>query len=110
MKILAGANLGLRFLLELGALAAVGYWGWTTGDAAARWALAAGSVAAVGLVWGLFVSPKATIEVARPLQFAVELAVWTAAGAALHAAGNTRLALAFVGASVVSGALNYAWD
>ncbi len=30
------ANLGLRFLLELGALAAVGYWGWKT--AAVCWA------------------------------------------------------------------------
>jgi uncharacterized protein DUF2568 len=50
--------------------------------------VALASVAAVAAVWALFVSPQATIELARPLQFVVELAVWTAAGAALYAAGR----------------------
>lgn len=103
------ANLGLRFLLELGALAAVGYWGWRTGEGALRWVLAAAAPAAVAVVWGLFVSPKATFELARPLRYAVELAVWAAAGAALYATGHERLTVAFVVVAVVSGALNYAW-
>jgi Protein of unknown function (DUF2568) len=103
------ANLGLRFLLELSALAAVGYWGWKAGDGATRWALAGAAVVAIGAVWALFVSPKATIEVSRPLQLAIELAVWVAAGTALLAAGHTGLALAFVAVAVVSGSLNYAW-
>ena len=45
------ANLGLRFLLELGALAAVGYWGWETGDGLLGWVLAIGAIAAVIAVW-----------------------------------------------------------
>ena len=56
------ANLGLRFLLELGALAAVGYWGWETGDGLLGWVLAIGAIAAVIAVWALFVSPKHTVE------------------------------------------------
>jgi Protein of unknown function (DUF2568) len=36
MRAIANANLGLRFLLELGALAAVGYWGWQTADGVFR--------------------------------------------------------------------------
>jgi Protein of unknown function (DUF2568) len=104
------ANLALRFLLELSALAAVGYWGWQAGDGVARWALAAGAVTAVAATWALFVSPKATFDVARPLRLAIELAVWVAAGAALYGAGQPRLAVAFVAVAVVSGSLNDVWD
>lgn len=110
MSVLENANLALRFLLELSAFAATGSWGWRTGDGGWRWLLAAAAVAAVAAVWGLFVSPKAAIELARPLQFAIELAVWAAAGAALHATGHSRLAVAFVAVAVASGALNYAWE
>lgn len=104
-----GANLPLRFLLELGALAAVGYWGWEAGDGARGWVLAIGSVAAVVTIWALFVSPKHTIETSRQVSLAIELAVWVATGAALHATGHGLLALAFAMVSVSSGLLNYAW-
>jgi hypothetical protein len=103
------ANLVLRFVLELCSLAAVGYWGWTTGDGAMRWALAIGSVAVVITVWALFVSPKHTIETSKQVSLAIELAVWVATGAALHATGHGLLALAFAMVSVISGLLNYAW-
>jgi hypothetical protein len=109
VRILEHANLALRFLLELGALAAVGYWGWTTGDGAMRPVLALGGMAAVAVVWALFISPKATIELARPLRFVIELGVWTAASAALWAAGRQGLAVAFIAVAVVSGSLNYIW-
>jgi uncharacterized membrane protein YeiH len=109
MKVLEGANLALRFLLELGALAGVGYWGLETGDGALGWVLAVVAVSAVIAVWALFVSPKHTIETSKPVSFAIELAVWASAGAALAATGHTALALAFVAISVLSGALNYAW-
>ena len=99
------ANLGLRFLLELGSLAAVGYWGWETGG----WVLALGAVAAVIGVWALFVSPKHTIETSKQVAFAIELAVWVAAGAALYATDHAPLGLAFLVVSVISGLLNYVW-
>jgi Protein of unknown function (DUF2568) len=105
---LVNANLGLRFLLELGALAAVGYWGWTTGDGLLGPLLAIAAVGAVILVWALFVSPKAKIEVGNLPRFAIELAVWVAAGAALYAAGHAPLAVGFVALAVLSGALNAA--
>jgi hypothetical protein len=40
--VLEGANLALRFLLELAALGAVGYWGWRTGSRLTRPLLASG--------------------------------------------------------------------
>ena len=103
------ANLGLRFLLELGALAAVGYWGWKTGGGLLGWVLAVGAIAAVIAVWALFVSPKHTIETSKQVAFAIELAVWLAAAAALYTTGHETLGLAFAAISMASGALNYAW-
>ena len=103
------ANLGLRFPLEVGALAAVGYWGWKTGDGLLGWVLEIGAIAAVIAVWALFVSPKHTIETSKQVAFAIELAVWLAAAAAVYTTGHEALGLAFGAISMASGALNYAW-
>ena len=110
MDALRNANLGLRFLLELGALAAVAYWGWQTGEGATRWLLAIGAPTAVAVVWWLFVSPKAKVNTPRPARLVVELVVWAAAGAALSAAGHTALGIAFFVVAVVSGVLTQILD
>jgi hypothetical protein len=99
VKVVVWANLALRFLLELGALAAVGYWGLETGEGAVGWVLAIAAVASVIAVWALFVSPKHTIETPKQVSFAIELAVWVAAGGALYATDHAPLALAFVAVS-----------
>jgi hypothetical protein len=109
MAALEGANLALRFLLELAALAAVGYWGWKTGSGATRPLLAVASVSSVVVVWALFIRPHPTVKLAGPLRLLLEFAVWTAAGAALYATGNPRLGIAFVAVAFASGALNYRW-
>jgi hypothetical protein len=110
VKVVEGVNLGVRFLCELGAVAAIAYWGYKTGSGAAKSVLAIAAPAAVIVVWALFVSPRPTIEVARPVAFAIELCVWAAAAAALWAIGYGNLAVAFTVVAVVSGALNWAWD
>ncbi len=110
MDVLKNANLALRFLLELGALAAVAYWGYRTGDGALRWVLAVAATVAVAVVWWLFVSPKAAIDAPQPARLVIELAVWTAAAAALWAAGHPTLAIAFFVVAVVSGVLNQTLD
>src|SRR5262245_44508289 len=47
-------NLALRFLLELAAWFALGYWGWTQQQGLTRWLLAIGlPLIAIGL-WGTF--------------------------------------------------------
>jgi hypothetical protein len=105
-----GANLLLRFLLELSAIAIAAYWGWTTGHGVWSWVLAVAAASAVIAVWWLFVAPKAAIALRAPFRFAIELGVWTAAAAALRASGHDGLALAFFVVAVASGTLNYAWD
>ena len=110
MDVLKNANLGLRILLELGALAAVAYWGFQTGDGAPRWVRGIAAPVAVAVVWWLFVSPKAAVGVPRPARLAIELAVWAAAGAALWAAGHPALGIAFFVVAVASGILNAVLD
>lgn len=110
VRILEGANLALRFLLELSAIGLVAYWGWRAGPGAWSWVLAVAAPLVVIAVWWLFVAPKAAIELARPARFAIELGVWTAAAAALWATGHERLGVAFLVVAVASGTLNYVWD
>jgi hypothetical protein len=110
MRSLQPANLALRFALELSALAATAYWGWTTGDGAMRWVLGIGAPLLVIVVWALFVSPNPRIELARPLRLAIEFGVFAAAAAALAASGHTALAIVFASTALVSGTLNYLWD
>jgi len=102
-----GANLVLRFFLELSALAATSYWGFASSSGLTQWILGLGAPLVIAVVWGLFVSPKAKIELPRPAQFAVELLVWAAASFALVAAGQVVLGLAFAAAALTSGTLNY---
>jgi hypothetical protein len=103
------AVLTVRFLCELGALAAVVYWGYDTvgGAAGVVLALVCGGVFAA--VWGTFLAPKRRVDLALPARLAIELAVWVAAGAGLWSAGRPVLAAALFVAAVLSGAANAAY-
>ncbi len=107
MRGLATANLGLRFLLELAALAAFALWGAAVGDGTTAWLLGIGAPLAAAAYWGLLVSPKAKVDLPRPLRFGVELLFFALAALALAGAGHPLLAVAFAGAALASGLLNY---
>lgn len=82
------ANLVLRFLLELAALAALAAWGWQTGSGpAAAVALAVLTPLTVGLLWAACVSPKAPLRLSAPVRLAIELGLFALAGLALLQAG-----------------------
>jgi hypothetical protein len=78
------ANLGLRFLLELAALASVGWWGWHVGGSTpGRLALAVVLPVAVAIVWGLFIAPKARFHVSKPVWYGLQVVIFGAAALAL---------------------------
>ncbi|MEA2364551.1 MAG: hypothetical protein QOI32_63 [Thermoleophilaceae bacterium] len=85
-------NDGLRFLLELGMLASLAYWGFTDHDGAIQWLLGLGAPALVALVWGVFMSPKASHPTTDPARLALELVLFGSGVAALFAADQTTLA------------------
>lgn len=105
-------NDGVRFLLELCALAAIAYWGWRTGNStASKLVLAVGGVVLVAVVWGVFRSESdAIVEVPAAARIVIEVAVFAAATAALVAVGRTSLAIAFAVLAAINEILNYTLD
>ncbi|MCB9594522.1 MAG: YrdB family protein [Sandaracinaceae bacterium] len=94
------AALGVRFLLELGALAALGWWGSARVPGLGSYLLAVGLPLAAAVWWGALVAPRARRRLRDPARFAAESLVWASATAALWdltspapAAGFAALAL-----------------
>ena len=104
------ANLGLRFILELCALAALGYWGYRTGGTTiAKVGLATGAVVMTAVVWATFVAPNASVSVAGPVHVLLQVAIFGAAAAALFTLHRPTLASVFAGTVLVNAALMAAW-
>src|SRR5438309_7324359 len=102
-------NLGLRFLLELGALVALAWWGFHVGGStAADLILGLGLPLLAAVVWWLFVAPKARFPVSLKVRAPIEMAVFLAAVLAFWGVGKAGLAVAFAAAAVISELLLYA--
>jgi hypothetical protein len=110
MIILQSANLLLRFLLELSALGALGYWGFHTADGVVtKLGLGLGAPLVAAVVWGVFVSPKAAMPLSTPLWLLTQVLVFGAAMAALMSTGRPSLAWIFGLTVVINGVLMYVW-
>jgi hypothetical protein len=104
MRALGGALLAVRFALELAALAALAYWGFSEFDGVLSVVLGVGAPLAAAVVWGLFVSPKA--RYGSPARQAVgEAVVFAAAVIALFDADQPVVAIVFAVAALVDGVL-----
>ena len=91
------------FLLELGAMAAFSYWGYhiKTG-AAVKIILAVATPLVIATLWGMFLSPKASLPIfSFPLRTTLKLVVFIVASAALYASGQSALAVTFLTVSLL---------
>jgi len=110
LEVIKAANLALRFLLELCALGALGYWGFKTGGVLiTKIGLGIGAPLVAAVVWGVFVSPRAPVALPGPLSLILQALVFGSAAAALAYAGHHSLALLFVAVVVINAILMYAW-
>jgi hypothetical protein len=100
-------NDGLRFLLELAALAAVAYWGWSDHGGIWRWVLVVAGPLAISVLWGRWVAPKATSRVGDPWKLLLELLVFGSAIAALFDSDEPVLAIAFAATTLLHLALTF---
>lgn len=96
------ANLTLRFILELVALGALAYWGWSLTDSWWRWLAASAVVLAFAILWGGFVVPndpsrggQGFLHVSGIVRLALELLAFGAGAYALKSVGRPNLAIAF---------------
>jgi hypothetical protein len=97
-----GWNDVLRFLLELCALAALAYWGFTTGRGATAWLLGLGAPLAAAVVWGLAISPKARLGTGLTGRVLLGLVVFALATAALADTGRVALAVVFAALALLN--------
>ena len=110
MSVIQSANLALRFMLELCALAALGYWGWRTADRPVlKVAVGLSLPVVVAVLWGIFVAPNAAVPLPGVLTFMVALVILELAAASLVAAGHLVLGIAFGVLVLVNAALMAIW-
>jgi Protein of unknown function (DUF2568) len=100
-RVMRAANLALRFLLELVALAGLA----DGGDALGGWLAAVLTVVAAAVVWGLWCAPKARRRLSRPVRTAVEAAVFGLGAGGYVVAGRTVLAVAFAVVAIANWAM-----
>lgn len=104
------ANLGVRFGLELAALAAVAYWGASApAGRPIRVALAITAPVLVALAWGMFISPKARIPTGLIGRGVLGFVVFSIAALALWSRGQASLAAAYEAVALVSSVLLLVW-
>lgn len=88
--------LALRFFIEVFALISIGSSIWNYHKLGnLKYVLSLFSVVAVATIWGLFVSPKAAIQLSASAKLLVELVVILLAGTVLYKTGNVRISLIF---------------
>ena len=107
-------NLGVRFVLEIGALAALAWWGRQQASGVWRYVLTIGIPLLAAIVWGTFAVPddpsrsgEARVPVPGLVRLIIELAVFGLATWALFVTGATTLGWVFGVAVVVHYAISY---
>jgi hypothetical protein len=91
-------NEAIRFAVELAALAAVSYWGYYAGGTLVlRWLLSIAMPLIFATIWGVFLSPRASIPVKGVVRLVMEFSFFGVAAAALASAGRAGLAWLLAG-------------
>jgi hypothetical protein len=110
MNAFKGINLGVRFLLELCMLAAVGYWGFKTHSG---WTMkilfGIGLPLLLAVIWGYFMAPRSAHRLTG-IPFTVMDIILLGSGAvALYASGQVNLAWIYAVVLVISEVLRLVW-
>lgn len=93
---LGAANLTLKFLLEVAAIAAFAYWGANTGEMPLSLVLAVTAPVAAIAAWAVFAAPKSARRLPSQTRIPFELTFFLAAVFALLAVGATGAAAILV--------------
>ncbi|HET9724980.1 MAG TPA: YrdB family protein [Actinomycetota bacterium] len=104
-----GLVLTVRFLCELGMLAALMVWGFHVGEGSWAFVLGIGASAVAAAVWATFVAPKALRPVRLALRVSIEIDLFTISGVALWFAGYPAWAVTLVALGIATSLAN-AWQ
>ena len=107
-------NSAFRFALELGALGAMGWWGFDQGDGAGRYALMAGVPIAAAAAWGIFAVPSdpsrgkdGLVAVSGKTRLLLEATFFGFAAWALHDLDENAFAAGFGSAVILHYTLSF---
>jgi hypothetical protein len=110
MELVKSLNLGLRFVLEMGALGAVGVWGFHLDKAAAvKWLAGIGLPVMIIIVWSMVVAPGTDNGLSATPKMWIGTAILGTAAVALAAARRPGLAAAFGVAILANAVLIQVW-
>lgn len=111
MEILKPINLLVRFLIELCALAALGYWGFHNGNGTVlKIVFGIGAPLLAAIIWGAFVAPRASIQVPGWLHLLLEIVVIGSGAIALYFSKQPTLCYLYAGIYVINRILLTVWD
>ena len=107
-------NLALRFLLELAALGAIAYWGWTQHDGLESWLWAIGLPLVAAVLWGTFAVPgdpsrsgQAPIPTPGAVRLILELSFFAVGVIALIVSQRVSVGVVLAAVVVFHYALSY---
>lgn len=105
-------NQTLRFILEILALAALGYWGWNTGTGITQYVLAIGAPLVAAAIWALFrVEEEApehpVVKVTGGVRITTEVTLFTVAVVLLYITGQKDFAFILALLMLVHYVLDY---
>jgi hypothetical protein len=104
------ANLLLAFLLELGVLAALAYWGVATGSTIPlKIVLGIGTPALVLIVWAIWGAPRSERRLRGRWYWLLRIGFDAAGAGALYVAGQHLLGTIFALVAALNCILGYAW-
>jgi hypothetical protein len=107
-------NLAVRFLLELAALAAMAYWGWSQHTGPLRFVFAIGVPLLAAILWFVFAVPqdpsrsgKAPVPVPGIVRLVLELAIFGFAAWALYDSAKPTLGLILAIVAIIHYAVSF---
>ena len=110
MNTLKGINLGVRFLLELCMLAAVGYWGFKTQS---NWAMkiicGIGLPVLIAVIWGYLMAPNSTHRLSGVPFTVMDFILLGSGAVALYASDQVTLAWIYALVLIMSEVLRLVW-
>jgi uncharacterized protein DUF2568 len=110
LTMLKGMNLGVAFLLELGAVVAYGYWGFVVGpNTLAKIALGLGAPALAIIVWAIFGAPRSKRHFQGAAYLGLQAVFFGGAALALAVAGQPGVGIAFALIAIVNSAAAALW-
>ncbi len=103
-------NLGIRFFLELCALASLCYWGFQFfWNVYGKYVFGIGSPLLFCIIWGRFIAPKASLKLPEPYRFMLEIILFGVSSVALYVVDQKSFAIILAVLFIINRTLIIVW-